>query len=587
MKNSMDSTRDHSFTSENLFLIGILSLAFALRVWGISYGMPYSFIPDETFLINRSLAFGTGDLNPHFFEWPGSLLMYGLFILYGLYYVFGVIIGLFTSTDDFAISFISDPTHFYTIGRLFTVILSTITVYITYYTGKTYYNRATGLIGASFLGIVPIASGVSHFTLTDTPLVLFFTLSFIPIYQIVKTAKPKYYIISGLLVGLGMSIKYNAAALVVPLLTAHLLNVFKNHQSYVRIILHKNVLYIILSVILGFIAGCPFAILDYSTFYRDLAHQFSRIHSMGNINAEYPSPLLFYIKTGLIDGLGIGISITCLAGVAYAIYRRHQVDLLLLGSIAIYFIYLSTSKVAVDKYLLPIIPLFLILGASFLATIYQKDIAQFKYRRFLFILGMVLIVVGPLNDSVITDYTLTQKDTRSLAKKWIEDHIPPGTRIAIDAGRLNIAKLSPPINDIPENLYATYVTGGKDNKYINYETEILSRYHQLRLRALPQKNYPLTRIVISSDGKIDKDVSLENFREKGVEYVVVSSYAYQGYLSETYRKNHPEAAEHYRNFYKNLERYCILIKEFPSEPKKRQGPFIKIYKIPYFNSKQH
>jgi hypothetical protein len=93
---------------------------------------------------------------------------------------------------------------------------------------------------------------------------------------------------------------------------------------------------------------------------------------------------------------------------------------------------------------------------------------------------------------------------------------------------LDIAKLSPPINDIPENLYGTYVIGGKDNKYIKYENEILTRYHQLRLRALPQKSYPLTRIVISSDGKIDKDIGLEHFMKKGVEYVVVSSYAYQG-----------------------------------------------------------
>ena len=50
--------------------------------------------------------------------------MYSLFVLYGLYFLAGFVGGVFTSTEEFALSIISDPTAIYLIGRLFTVLLS-------------------------------------------------------------------------------------------------------------------------------------------------------------------------------------------------------------------------------------------------------------------------------------------------------------------------------------------------------------------------------------------------------------------------------------------------------------------------------
>src|SRR3989344_5891622 len=43
---------------------------FKLRIWGLNFGLPYQFHQDEPIVVNHALAYGAGDLNPHFFIIP-------------------------------------------------------------------------------------------------------------------------------------------------------------------------------------------------------------------------------------------------------------------------------------------------------------------------------------------------------------------------------------------------------------------------------------------------------------------------------------------------------------------------------------
>jgi len=53
-------------------LIGIILLiALSVRLWGVNYDLPYIYHPDEPGYIAISQnIFKTGDLNPHFFNYP-------------------------------------------------------------------------------------------------------------------------------------------------------------------------------------------------------------------------------------------------------------------------------------------------------------------------------------------------------------------------------------------------------------------------------------------------------------------------------------------------------------------------------------
>ena len=94
-------TRGSGFTQSAKWpLIGIILLAISLRVWGIDYGLPYLYFPDEpNKVVVAQNIFKTGDLNPHYFLKP-SLFIYLNVLGYVPYYLVGKWVGVFRSPAD-------------------------------------------------------------------------------------------------------------------------------------------------------------------------------------------------------------------------------------------------------------------------------------------------------------------------------------------------------------------------------------------------------------------------------------------------------------------------------------------------------
>ena len=73
---------------KDLWLLGLILIAFSVRFFGIFHDLPFTYYGDEKHFINRAVAFGSGDLNPHWFHKP-ALYMYLLFFEYGMYFLVG------------------------------------------------------------------------------------------------------------------------------------------------------------------------------------------------------------------------------------------------------------------------------------------------------------------------------------------------------------------------------------------------------------------------------------------------------------------------------------------------------------------
>src|SRR5262245_42164610 len=135
----------------HLVLLAIILLtALTVRLLGITWGLPYVYNTDEALLVNHAMAFGTGDLNPHFFIYP-SLYMYVLFVIYGLSYVIGWVTGVFASTNDFIKLFFTDITLFYLPGRLIAVLTGVASVGAVYLLGVRVSGVRVGLVGCGVL----------------------------------------------------------------------------------------------------------------------------------------------------------------------------------------------------------------------------------------------------------------------------------------------------------------------------------------------------------------------------------------------------------------------------------------------------
>ncbi|MGD9346180.1 MAG: hypothetical protein PVH84_09980 [Candidatus Aminicenantes bacterium] len=73
--------RIKSFLSKYAFLL-ILLFAAIIRLIGVDYGLPYLYFPDEHHFTYPAFRILTdGDLNPHWFGHPGSIVIYVLAVL--------------------------------------------------------------------------------------------------------------------------------------------------------------------------------------------------------------------------------------------------------------------------------------------------------------------------------------------------------------------------------------------------------------------------------------------------------------------------------------------------------------------------
>ena len=244
-------------TRESKQVIAILVLAALMRILGIWHDYPYSYFPDEEHFVNRAVSFGSGDLNPHWFHKP-AFLMYLLFFEYGFYFVIGKILGIFPSVDEFAISFFQNKGPFLLIGRFTVALFGIATVFLTYLVGKEHFNRRTGLLAAIFLSFVVAHIASSQVVKADVPSTFFTILAFYFIAKIYTSGALKYYILSGVFVGLGTATKYYTVLLIPTIVLTHIFYLRKTGIPVLRNLVNKASIFCALSFLLTFFVASPY-----------------------------------------------------------------------------------------------------------------------------------------------------------------------------------------------------------------------------------------------------------------------------------------------------------------------------------------
>jgi hypothetical protein len=108
--------------------------------------------------------------------------------------------------------------------------------------------------------------------------------------------------------------------------------------------------------------------------------------------------------------------LVCVAGLVVAVVQRRRADLILASFTIVYFLDLCTIGAHFDRYVLPLLaPLGALAGRL----------------RALAPVTLLLLVV-PLTWAVRDAQKLTKTDTRVVAHRWVESHLPHGAHIAVD-----------------------------------------------------------------------------------------------------------------------------------------------------------
>lgn len=555
----------------------ILLISLILNFWGISYGLPQKYFPDEGRIVNHALAFGLGDFNPHYFNYPG-LSMYLLFILYGGYYALGSLSGLFASSSEFQRLFFQNPSSFYLIGRAWVALTGVAVIGFTYHLGYlAFRNRRAALLGAGFLATLPYFTFYSHFIVTDILLMLFVILAFIFIIKISRGGSYIDYFLAGIFTGLGIATKYSPALLGAPILLAH---IYGCRSLEISVFSRRPIFLLSLcfgAILLFFFIGSPYCFLDYQSFFASLQFR-SHIGSehtfgTGSGSAWLLYPRLLFIHPFLLLNQLDPMGLIVIGGLFWALYKKTREDYLFFIFPLILYLMMGQWSFGSNRYLLPLMPFFCLWGGRAASEILSLPTGRHRWFLVL-IISLIILVIG-LNiiNSLVSDYRMTCKDTRFQAKEWIEENISPGTRIALEWDTEATVQLWEAPEDIAIKI-RDYESGAAET--IHHSSQQMAEVHRMRLAAVPENNYRIIRIGGMDGTRVkDEQYSLEGLRKQGSRYLITSSQVSSIFFSEKGQEIYPIQ----NSFYRQIEEELNLTKTFTPSSFGSMGPIIRIYKL--------
>ncbi len=205
----------------------------------------------------------------------------------------------------------------------------------------------------------------------------------------------------GIAAGLATGFKYPGVLLVVPLVVA-------GWRQWRRL----AIALVLMAAV--FLASSPFVLTDLGQAWDD----FSRVQRLARdgwlgFEHDHATPIAFVDR--LWTGLG-PVLVIAAAGLVVALLRRTRADLVLASFVLVYFLDLLTIRAHFDRYTLPLVPPLAALASRF---------------RALAPVTLLLLVV-PLTWSVRDTKRLTRTDTRVIAARWVDEHVPAGTHVAVD-----------------------------------------------------------------------------------------------------------------------------------------------------------
>ena len=283
----------------------------------------------------------------------------------------------------------------YLTARLVAVVLALGAVAGSWWLGRRAFGTPTaGAVAAAVVAVCTVEVAYSRTAITDVPLTLGVSVAL----ALMVSGRLE---LAGVAVGLAMGFKYPGVFLLVPLIVA-------GWQRW-------NRLAVAVALAIGaFLASSPFVLVHRHQAWHE-AWRVQRLARDGWLGFEHDhaAPIAFVDR--LWEGLGPAL-IVCVLGLVLALVRRSRVDLILALFVVVYFIDLMTLEAHFDRYVLPLIPPLGALAGRF------RSLAPVT----------LLLLVVPLTWSVRDAKELTRTDTRVIADRWVEAHIPAGTHIAAD-----------------------------------------------------------------------------------------------------------------------------------------------------------
>ena len=534
----------------------LIALGAALRLIGIAYGLPALFNADEPHIVNVAVSFGAGTLNPHHFKYP-TLYMYLLFASYGVYFLIWSGLGLLHSVRQFGELFVWNPTGFYLIARLWSAAFSLATLAVVFRAGRALFGERAALFAAAGLCASPVLIESAHAAKPESMMLFLAAGAWLAAARCRDPKSGWPLLACGLLTGAACSAQYTAAPLVSLPIAAWLIG-----PRCGRALASTAG-----AIVLGFLLGTPFALLDSPAFLRTLQD----MRTVPGMVGGGLSSTWLQVAANVVGFAGpwFPAGVAFLWGAFELARRDGKIAVLLLAPIALTAAALSLSgEGAWQRYLFAAFPgIALVAGKGLDELLPSSD-----RRRWIVAASLAAMVLPGAWSSQQFDRALLLPDTRTLAAHWIEANIAVGSKILLDQEH---ASPSLPLSrEMTARLFERTRQAGHPK----------SRVYDLMLHSHPGGGYAIYRVLrsasdlhtlvgeaaFSTQGQAFLDVrgGLAEVRKEGIHYIVLTSFGAE-----------PEHSPELVRFLSETETKGKLLTDIVPTPGHQKGPRIRIYRV--------
>ncbi len=225
--------------------------------------------------------------------------------------------------------------------------------------------------------------------------------------------------------------KYPAGAVVFAIAAAHLGICRRERRSLWQTVGDPGIYLAAGTAAVTFFCATPYLILDWAQTINDFTYQRGfLLYGVGNTLADYGWSWL--LGRAMRDGFGIALEIFLLAAMVWALFRRRPGTLSLLTFLAVALVGMTRSHYVFYRYLMVPFPALALLAGLMVSDLERLAAKVIGNRRatVLAVIGLSALMAPSLVRDLELNRLLSQTDTRTMARQWIEAHIPPGGAIA-------------------------------------------------------------------------------------------------------------------------------------------------------------
>ncbi len=522
-----------------LLLFALLSGAF-FRFYGIGYGLPHRYIPDEVTMMNAAMNYGHSIANR---EKPSYILNYPEAFGYtlagviGSEFVFGKLTGRYSNLEDFAFAYLHTPGRIFLTARLFSATISLLTILLVFLIVNYLYNPDVAVISALIVAFLHTLAEWAHWALPDSMMVFWSMLSLLFTVIGYRKRKIRFLYLSALLAGLAASTKYNGGLIIFSTVYAMAFIVFEEKRNLhwrekaLPIILHcAGFALVSMAILVSTSPGWIHSTQEAMGFFSNELDAVEHGRMGGGVLTGIPI-IAFFIKLIGFEGI---LGLVLIAGVVFSLFKPGSREILLLVSIIPTMIYLGTWENQELHYYSTVLPCAAILSATMIYRFSRMN-NMLRYIS-LVVLGVSLIHVSWLTSNADTRYS--NVDTRTVAREWIEDNISEG---AVFGEYWN--HYGPPLvfyedlyrfRGYEERMSGSFMKMIDDYADSQIVYHFIPMYHEYDIPQVPAQFAENIQMDLEYQVKPFKTnwKSIEEMTAEGIDYIVLSSLLYERYAQQ-------------------------------------------------------